>query len=298
MDDDYSKSFTELGVRYFNKYFIVSILSVILIYFLTLLDLSILSAWSTGFSFSFTTAFAVMIGQIAVIFLFVLISIFLGFSGKIRYILAGVVFILFVFCFVPFLSGFAYFALLYFIFIIILVLLIQGIIYFLLGRKEFGIKHQIFVITGFCLAVFYFILFIVKIVLDISADVALTYLIYTNFDLVYLLFFTNLIICIILPIIFGLVMLFFIYNLSKQKFLLLVAFIMGILAPFTFSVTGIISFLLFYMCYRNVCGSLEIEKVKPVLTVPCPFCDREIPMDSKSCKYCGRVFERNEEFDR
>jgi uncharacterized membrane protein YvbJ len=36
---------------------------------------------------------------------------------------------------------------------------------------------------------------------------------------------------------------------------------------------------------------------RPTLTVPCPFCNRDIPIESKVCSYCGKKFEENPDMD-
>ena len=87
-------------------------------------------------------------------------------------------------------------------------------------------------------------------------------------------------------------------NLSKKKILLIIACVLGIIAPFTLSITGIIALILFFICYRDVYGNLQTDKTKPALTVPCPFCNREIPIDSKSCNYCGKVFKIDPEYEK
>jgi len=296
MGDDYSRSFTEAGVKRFCQFFIMNILSIFFIFILILFYIAILGSITSLSVDPQFGAFAYRVALSTIFFIFSAIAIWIAFDGMLRISLFATVMI----CWgLSIIIGILLIIMQLIIIFIILFLLIWGISYLTIGWKEFGKKHQVFVIIAFCLAISYFILYIINLVLyGITANLALSFSLYTDSNLYSQILSTAVILSLVLPILATLAFVLFIFNLSKQRKLLFIAFILGILAPFTFSITGIISLFMFYICYNNVQGNLQTERVKPNLQVPCPFCNREIPIDSKSCKYCGKVFNVSSEQDK
>ena len=293
----YSKSFTEEGVKRLYQFYILNILSIIIgLIFLAIAVFSIIgltnaTSYSSFLIYSFTAGLVI----IAVILLFDIIAIWIVFDGFARLTLIGMVLAIFIF---SLLFPILFLALFIIIFLIFLFTLLWGISYLFIGRKEFGKKHQIFVTTGFILSLIYFILFIANLILTgFTASIASPAFMFTNASLITQMAATVIVVSIVLPVLSNVAFLLFIYNLSKKKVLLWIAFALGIAGIFTFSITSIISLILFFFCYRSVYNNLQSEKVKPKLLVPCPFCNNEIPIDSKSCKYCGKILESKEEIN-
>jgi hypothetical protein len=48
---------------------------------------------------------------------------------------------------------------------------------------------------------------------------------------------------------------------------------------------------LFFLIYCSACLKLKHAGIRPTETVPCPYCNNEIPIESKVCPYCGINFE-------
>ena len=296
MSDDYSKSDTEAGMKCFCQYFIMKIIFLFFMFVLILFSIAVIGS-VTFLSFDPLAGYFIYRIALSTIFLIVsAIAIWKVFDGMLRISLFGVIMMCWI---IDIVIGFLLIIMQLIIIFIFLFLFIWGISYLTSGLKEFGKKHKIFVIIAFCLAISYFILYIVNLALyGLTATYAFSFNLFMDTDLYTQALSTAVINSFLLPILVNLSFVLFIFNLSKQKKLLFIAFILGILAPFTFSITEIISLMIFYICYYNVQRSLQSEKVKPNLRVPCPFCNREIPIDSKSCKYCGKVFNVSSEQDK
>ena len=278
----YSKSFTEEGVKRLYQYFLINVL----IIFLGLLTIALLLIGITN-----PQSFLYIFIAINVLyFTFFLIIILIAFESLLRYFLLMALFISTGLGFIIGLLSF------YIVFIISLFLLIWGVTYLLIGRKEFGKKHKLFVTIAFGLSIAYFVLYIVNIALSgLTANIALSSYYLSDVDIAQNLFLSS-IISIVQTVLINLAAIFFVYDLSNKKMFLLIAFVLGILSPFTFGLTGIISLLLYFMLYKSVYDNLYSETKKPKLMVPCPFCNREIPIESSSCIFCGQVFEKHPDF--
>jgi hypothetical protein len=288
MGYDESKTFTEAGVKRLYQYFITNLLFLFFTYILLIFQIAVISSISSSSVDPFIGLFVYSVFLSTIIFIFSAIVIWIVSDGMLRISLFAIVMI----CWgLSIIIGFLLLIMLFLFIMILLILLILGISYMLIGCREFSKKHQIFTIIGFCLAITYFVLFIISIFLTgVLGNMAFSLNLYTNMDLFIQIGLVVIIISVVLPILANLAFLLFIFNLSKKKKLLFIAFILGIIAPFTFSITGIISLILFFVCYKDAYSNLQTEKIKPKLKAPCPFCNREIPLDSKSCSYCGKIF--------
>ena len=68
-------------------------------------------------------------------------------------------------------------------------------------------------------------------------------------------------------------------------------------SPFMMYITTLIAYFLFFMVYRSVYNKLKSSKIKPTDNAPCPFCNKDIPIESKECGYCGAKFQENTEVE-
>ena len=288
--DDFSKSFTESAVRRFYQYFIINTLYVVISYMSILLAAASLPFISSYSFNSFATGYAIGVVFLTIYFLFAVLSIWIVVSGNLKIYLLVIV----LFCYaLSFILPIFAVVIAIIIFLIVLFILIWGVFEFFIGRNEFSKKHKIFVTVAFSLAIIYFILFLINIALfGINANLLFSFYLYYETTAFLGIFLTSIIITIVLTIISNLIFVLFIYNLSKKKAYLLIAFVLGILGPATFSITGIVSLILFFICYREAHGDLNVEAIKPILKVPCPFCNREIPEESTQCPHCKTIFRK------
>ena len=225
MGSDYSRSFTEAGVKHLYQYFIINVLYLFFSYILILTFIAVITSITSLSVTPFTGLSLYRIFFSTILFIFSALTIWIVFDGMLR-ICWGLSFFI----------GILLTVMEFIIILILLFLLIWGISYLLFGRKEFGKKHQIFVIVGFCLSIVYFILFIVNLILaGTMANLALSFNIYTSLNLFSQIKQTAIIISIVLTFLANSAFVLFIFNLSQKKKLLITAFILGILAPFTFS---------------------------------------------------------------
>lgn len=196
----------------------------------------------------------------------------------------------------------AFVAVVIFLFIFIYFWLIKGLIAIFNGRKEFGRKHESSVVFGVILIIAYFMIFLIT--LSYSKGFAGGTVFIATFSTG---FSSNFIIQFIVTIslsaaahlLYGLALLCFIIDLvsKEQRKKIWIAFSLLVLSTFTLSITGIIALILFFKSYREAYYMLEEGKLKAAETAPCPFCNRDIPIDSKTCLYCNREFKKDASID-
>jgi len=196
----------------------------------------------------------------------------------------------------------AYVAVVIFLFIIIYIWLIRGLVDIFNGRNEFGKKHETSVVFGIILVIAYFIIFLIA--LSYSKGFAGGTVFISTFSTGFSSdFFIQFIVTITLSaaahILFGLALLCFIIDLvsKEQRKKIWIAFSLLVLSTFTFSITGIIALILFFKSYREAYYMLAEGTLKAAVTAPCPFCNRDIPVNSKKCYYCNGEFEKEATID-
>lgn len=196
----------------------------------------------------------------------------------------------------------AYVGAVIFLFIIIYVWLIRGLVNIFNGRQEFGKKHETSVVFGIILIIAYFMVFLIT--LSYSKGFAGGTVLISTFSTGFSSdFFIQFIVTITLSsaayILFGLALLYFIIDLvsKDQRKKIWIAFGLLVLSSFTLSITGIIALLLFFKSYREAYYKLAEGTLKAAVTAPCPFCNRDIPVNSKKCYYCNREFEKEATID-
>jgi hypothetical protein len=258
----FAKSFTEEGVQRLYQFFLIQILFI----FFSLLSIALVFVGVSDVSSLFTIA----IGIYVIYLIILIIAILVVFTDFLRYFLILIVIVCFL---LGIFVGLFMLVIQLMIYGILLFLLIWGITYILIGRNDFGKKHKIFVIIGFALALTYFILFILNAILSlVTTQVAMSSIL-TGGQQLNQNILIMIVLSIILAVIGNLAFLLFAYNLTSKKVLLIIAFILGVLSPFTVQITGIISFLLFMMVYKSTLDDLLSDKKKAKLLVPCPFCN-------------------------
>ena len=173
MGSDYSRSFTEAGVKHLYQYFIINVLYLFFSYILILTFIAVITSITSLSVTPFTGLSLYRIFFSTILFIFSALTIWIVFDGMLRISLFATIMI----CWgLSFFIGILLTVMEFIIILILLFLLIWGISYLLFGRKEFGKKHQIFVIVGFCLSIVYFILFIVNLILaGTMANLALSW---------------------------------------------------------------------------------------------------------------------------
>jgi hypothetical protein len=189
-------------------------------------------------------------------------------------------------------------AIVIFLFIIIYFWLIKGLVDIFNGRKEFGKKHETSVVFGVILIITYFMVFLIT--LSYSKGFAAGTVLIASFSSGFSSdFIIQFIITISLSaaahLLFGLSLLCFIIDLvsKEQRKKIWIAFSLLVLSTFTLSITGIIALILFFKSYRETYYMLEEGKLKAAETAPCPFCNRDIPIDSINCLFCNKEFKKD-----
>ena len=170
----------------------------------------------------------------------------------------------------------------------------------ILGRKEFDKQHEISVIIASAFLIPSIFLYLIQLIISKGLAIsASTFYFNTSGGLETLLVQGALLlaISIILPIFMGISLFLFIHKLSVtiEKVPLFIAMGLLIASPFTLYFTGLASYILFFIIYRKIYHNLYSAKLKPVDKAPCPFCDKDIPMESRVCPYCGARFEASKD---
>jgi hypothetical protein len=168
------------------------------------------------------------------------------------------------------------------------------------GRNEFGQKHSHNITIGLVLIIVYFFILLIELIfskglfgassiISAAADGFSTQLI-TQVIIVITL-------SIISSIVFGKALIYFISELvSKDEMKnLKKIFILLVVGPITLEITTLIALRSFYKNYKSVYKRIRQGSLKLTVTAPCPNCNRDIPVESKMCSYCGTEFMENPE---
>ena len=185
--------------------------------------------------------------------------------------------------------------------VLILFWLFLGFIYMVLGRKEINKDHEIRVMVASAFLIPSMVLFGLQIVLSKGLIVSSSaiYFVDSESSLANILVQHQLllVISIVLPILLAFSL--FIYvnallsGIDNKPLFYTCGFL--IVSPFTFNVTALYAYLKFYNIYNLLHKKLLKANIKPTERAPCPFCNSEIPIDSKTCQYCGAKFEKRED---
>lgn len=183
----------------------------------------------------------------------------------------------------------------------ILFWLFWGFLYMARGRKELNKDHEIKVMIASAFLIPSMILFVMQIIFSKGLIISSSafYLVNSESSLANILVQNQflLIISIVLPILFAFSFALFINELLTGKYKKSSYYTWGflIVSPLTFNITALYAYLKFYNIYHLLHKKLLKANLKPTDRAPCPFCNQEIPIDSKICQYCNAKFEKNEE---
>lgn len=196
------------------------------------------------------------------------------------------------------LSSPEYVAIVIFLFIFIFLWLIRGLKDIFNGRKEFDDKHETSVVYGTILIIVYIFLFLITIAYSkgLAGGTVIIATAATGFSPSFLVqFIVTITLSAASHILFGLAILCFIIDIlpKEQRKRLWIAFGLIVISSFTFSITGLIALALFFKSYRETYYILEEGKLKVNINAPCPSCNKDIPIESKACSYCGAQFEKD-----
>jgi hypothetical protein len=99
-----------------------------------------------------------------------------------------------------------------------------------------------------------------------------------------------------MPVVSGIAFVLFVNDLitKNQKIFLWIAFALWIASPFTYGLSGILSLIFFAFIFRAAHNRFFGGELKIKSTVPCPFCNKEIPKESTGCPYCNTPFRKRE----
>jgi len=182
--------------------------------------------------------------------------------------------------------------------LIIFILPIISLINLYNGKNEFGQKHSYNVTFGLILVIIYFAILLVKLIVSkglfggssiislVTSDFSAPFI--TQFIIVFSL-------SIVSRVFFGKAFIYLISELitEDEKKNLQKNYKYLIIGPLTLEITGLIALRSFYKNYKAVYQRIYEGKLKPAVTAPCPNCNRDIPIDSRVCLYCGSKFEEN-----
>jgi hypothetical protein len=184
---------------------------------------------------------------------------------------------------------------------IILFWLFWGFIYMVLGRKEINKDHELRVMIASAFLIPSMVLFAMQIVLSKGLIISSSAFYFVDSESILGNILVQnqflLVISIVLPIL--LAFSFYIYinellsGIDNKPLMYTCAFL--IVSPFTFNITGLYAYIKFYNIYNILHKKLLKANLKPTERAPCPFCNSDIPIDSKNCQYCGAKFEKHEE---
>ena len=170
------------------------------------------------------------------------------------------------------------------------------------GRKEIDKQHEISVIIASAFLIPSIFLYLIQLVLSkgLVISTAAFYINPTG-NLASILMQGSLLLTIsfVIPILMGFALFLFIHKLSVTTEKVPLMFACGLLvtSPFTMYITALIAYFLFFMVYRSVYNKLKNSKFKPTDNAPCPFCNKNIPIESKECGYCGAKFKENPDME-
>lgn len=168
------------------------------------------------------------------------------------------------------------------------------------GRKEFDKHHEIIVIIASAFLIPSIFLYLIRLVVSKGLPIsAASFYFSPTGDLATVLVQSPLLLAVsfVLPILIGMALFLFIYRFSTptEKVPLMFAFGLLVTSPLTMYVTALIAYFLFFGIYRSVYRRLSSSNIRPTDSAPCPFCDKDISIESKQCPYCGTKFKENHE---
>jgi len=171
---------------------------------------------------------------------------------------------------------------------------------FVLGRKEFDKQHEISIFIASALIIPVIFLSLIQLILSQGISISASMFIFNPTGSLESILIQNpvlTIVTILIPVLMGPAFFLFIHKLSVkfEKVTLLVACAMLVASPFTASITALIAYIMFFFMYSAIYIQLKRAGVSPVKTAPCPFCDQDIPVESRACPYCGAKFKENVE---
>jgi hypothetical protein len=168
------------------------------------------------------------------------------------------------------------------------------------GSNEFGQKHSKNVILGLVLIIVYFFILLVELILSkglfgASSIVSAAAAGFSNQLITQAIIVISL--SIISRIVFGKALICFVSELVSEDEMkkLQRAYKLLIVGPLTLEITSLIALRSFYKNYKAVSKKIRGGSLKPTVTAPCPNCNRDIPVESKMCLYCGTKFVQNPE---
>jgi hypothetical protein len=188
----------------------------------------------------------------------------------------------------------------FFLFLIIFIYFIKGIATIFNARKEFESNHEINVVMASLLFIAFFIIFFINLSLARGFTGGTSLIAYASmgFDSsLLILIITVVVFSVLVYLLLGYASLYLIKGMiepSKTR-ILKKGIILFALSTFTLNITGLIAFVLFYTVYRDAYSSLNVGSLKAKKTAPCPYCDREIPIDSQACPYCDIELKSKQE---
>jgi len=188
----------------------------------------------------------------------------------------------------------------FFLFLIVFIYFIRGIGIIFNARKEFESNHEINVILASLLFIGFFIIFFINLSLarGFTGGAALIAFATMEFDSsLLILFITVVVFSVLVYILLGFASLYLIRGLITEEKIKMLnkAIILFALSSFTLNITGLIAYAIFYTVYRDTYSSLNLGSLKAVRTAPCPYCNREIPIDSTVCPKCDTILKSKQE---
>lgn len=188
----------------------------------------------------------------------------------------------------------------FFLFLIVFIYFIRGIAIIFNARKEFESDHELNVILATLIFIGFFIIFFINLSLSrgFPGGSALIAFASMGFDTSLLtVFIVVVIFSVLIYILLGFASLYLIKGLISEEGIrkLKKALVLFALSTFTLNVTGLIAYVVFYTVYRDTYSSLNVGKLKAVITAPCPYCDRDIPIESHFCPYCDTELKSRQE---
>jgi len=230
----------------------------------------------------YISQFFILISLLILAILFFSVALFLNNKNLIEFSISQVSFV----------------GILIFLYLLTFVWLIRGLADIFNGRKEFDEAHESSVILGTILIIIYIFLFLATLAYSKGFAVGTVFIaaVSTGFSSSYLAsFIGTIILSLISHILFGLALVNLILNLlpKEQKKKLWKIFYLFVASTFTFGITGLIAYVLFFRSYQEINFMLCEGKLKAAVNAPCPYCNRDIPIESKVCPYCATEFEKD-----
>ena len=187
-----------------------------------------------------------------------------------------------------------------FIELLIFCLPLISLINFFNGRNEFSQKHSHNVPLGLVFIIVYFPLLLVNLILSkglfgASSIISAAADSFSISSIIQVIIVISL--SIISNIFFGKALIHFISELvsEDERKNLQKTFILLVVGPLTFEITSLIALRSFYKNYKTVYKRIHEGSIKLTVTAPCPNCNRDIPVESKMCSFCGTEFIENPE---